>query len=117
MFCTSCGTEIRENSNFCSKCGSSQCGINNISNVNYSNQYSSNINGSIAMNFNKVTSLLKFNYMEIFKTFFIGMICVTMGAYFGVRYLPYSIVEMINVLLKFVDKTLIKSSARMVWCP
>ena len=98
MFCTSCGTEIRENSNFCSKCGSSQCGINNISNVNYSNQYSSNINGSIAMNFNKVTSLLKFNYMEIFKTFFIGMICVTMGAYFGVRYLPYSIVEMINVL-------------------
>ena len=98
MFCTNCGAEIMESANFCSKCGSNQCKSNDYRSMSHLNEYTNNINGSMTINTTTGMSILKANYMEIFKTFFIGMIFVTLGAYFGINYLPYSIVNIINVL-------------------
>lgn len=98
MFCTNCGTNIMKNANFCSQCGSKQRKSNNYRSMNHLNEYTNNINGSMAINTTTEMSILKANYMEIFKTFFIGMIFVTLGTYFGINYLPYSLIEIINVL-------------------
>lgn len=98
MFCTKCGTEIHECSNFCPKCGSKQGQVNNYRRANLSDDNITSTNPSIAINTFRQGSILRANYMEIFKSFFIGMLFVTFGAYFGIKYLPYSIINMINIL-------------------
>lgn len=98
MFCTNCGTHIGQDANFCYKCGSNQSKGKDYNSISYLNKYIDNVNGSMAINTNTEMSILKANYMEILKTFFIGMIFVTLGTYFGINYLPYSVIKLINVL-------------------
>ncbi|MBU5335406.1 Bax inhibitor-1 family protein [Intestinibacter bartlettii] len=92
MFCRNCGTELESNHKFCGECGQRQDFNNDVdlSGVN-------NFNGSIAMDYNG-GSVLKANYLEIFKTFFIGMAFVALGTIFALYCLPYSIIEIIDKL-------------------
>lgn len=97
MFCTSCGTKISEYSNFCSRCGEEQNNKDN-SNINFDNINVNGFSGAMAMTMSREVSVLKTNYLEIFKTFFIGMGFVTLGSIFAMNFLPYSIIKIINIL-------------------
>ena len=96
MFCTRCGTKISNNGNFCTKCGKEKS--NNNSNINFDNININNISGAISMPRSNGGSILRTNYLEILKTFFIGMAFVTLGAIFAINFLPYSIISAINIL-------------------
>lgn len=95
MFCKNCGTNINYYDNFCSTCGEDQ---NNKNDSDFTNINVNSINGSIAVQSTSEMSFLKANYLEIFKTFFIGMAFVTLGAIFAMKFLPYSILNIINIL-------------------
>lgn len=97
MFCTNCGTNISEYSNFCLRCGEEQNNKDNYK-INFNNINVNSYSGAMAMPSNSGMSILKANYLEIFKTFFIGMGFVTLGALFAINFLPYSIINIINIL-------------------
>lgn len=93
MFCTNCGSRIGNNYSFCPKCGERQNNNENINSVNINN-----FNGSVAMSGYSEYSVSKLNYLEIFKTFFIGMGFVALGSIFALYFLPYSLIRIINIL-------------------
>lgn len=79
MFCKSCGTNISNYSNFCSSYGEEQNTKENC-NINFDNINVNSFSGTIAMPSSSGGSILKTNYLEMFKTFFIRMAFVTLGA-------------------------------------
>lgn len=93
MFCKNCGARLNHSYNFCSKCGERQ-----ESNNNFNSSRVNSFNGSIAMNYSSGCSVLKSNYLEILKTFFIGMAFVGLGTIFALYCLPYSIIELVSKL-------------------
>lgn len=97
MFCTNCGTNLSDYANFCSRCGEEQSNNDNC-NINFDNINVNNFGATIAMTSSMGSSILKTNYLEIMKTFFVGMSFVTFGAIFAMNFLPYSIINIINIL-------------------